>query len=417
MRLFFYSLGSLGLNLLQFFFVSHFLFYFDPKDGTTKMPLVWLSAILVVGRIFDGVSDPLIGKLNDRFQFKWGRKKTFLMIFFPITIISFFSLWRLPFESFHWNCLYLFFMVNVFFLSYTGYAIPYDAYLVEIAPQKKEKIFASAFKAFFALVGIFLAISLLGLATFETALLGALGISALSFVAVLPTVTDTHRSEKEAKWRWKEFIPHKVHLSFIYLIIFILCMESSLALFIKNLEYLIKHILMPHLGKTHESIRSTLLYSFIGALIISLPLWSLLGKKGTIKSLLIFSSVGLSLTGFFYVGIGMQEVTLPWIAALFVSGGFFFGGYTLYVVVAVAEFANAYRRLEKRHREGTHFGFFAFARKAGIVVSIVVFTSVVEIAEAWKITKHPYLIIGPLMSLFMLLGIWFLTRAYRSFKT
>ncbi|NNE29860.1 MAG: hypothetical protein HKN16_09495 [Saprospiraceae bacterium] len=86
-----YAIGQFGWSLTSFGVLNLLnLFYFPPGDGSEALfpGFIYTGAILGVlttlglinfgGRIFDGITDPLIANWSDKFQHRKG-KRTFFM--------------------------------------------------------------------------------------------------------------------------------------------------------------------------------------------------------------------------------------------------------------------------------------------------------------------------------------------------
>ena len=50
--------------------------------------LAFVGAVLVIARLFDGVTDPIVGFISDRWRTRWGRRKPFVLLGTPIYIFG-----------------------------------------------------------------------------------------------------------------------------------------------------------------------------------------------------------------------------------------------------------------------------------------------------------------------------------------
>lgn len=152
-----YSSGSLGSNItFQALAVWLIFFYAPPDDAehSTLVPIGIVGLILLVTRVIEAFDDPLIGYWSDITQSRWGRRLPFIVLGTPVLAITFFLLWTPPVghESL-WNALYLFVILEAFFLANTLVGGPYEALLPEIAGSSKERVSISAWKVLFGAVG------------------------------------------------------------------------------------------------------------------------------------------------------------------------------------------------------------------------------------------------------------------------
>jgi GPH family glycoside/pentoside/hexuronide:cation symporter len=94
-------------------------------------PLGALGTAILLTRIFDGVTDPLIGALSDRTRTRWGRRRPFLVIGALPLAVSVIALFSPP--SGDAAALWFFVCMTVAFLAWTVVQIPYQALGAELA--------------------------------------------------------------------------------------------------------------------------------------------------------------------------------------------------------------------------------------------------------------------------------------------
>lgn len=101
-------------------------------------------------RIFDAISDPMVGYISDNTHSRWGRRRPFIFVGAIISGAVFAGMWQLPSgqtESFYfWTFLTA---LILYFLTYTVYATPFVAFGYEMTPDYHERTrlhaFANAF--------------------------------------------------------------------------------------------------------------------------------------------------------------------------------------------------------------------------------------------------------------------------------
>jgi glycoside/pentoside/hexuronide:cation symporter, GPH family len=148
---FFYAIGQLGwATLVNIIGLQLVFFYIPPENAgiplfiTQAVFFVILNAITLIaagGRLFDAITDPLIGSWSDRLQHKDGRRIPFMrwgalpagifcvLMFVPIA----------PTVSI-WNIAWLFTMQLLFYLTLTMYVTPYFALLPELGHTATERL-------------------------------------------------------------------------------------------------------------------------------------------------------------------------------------------------------------------------------------------------------------------------------------
>ncbi len=134
---FFYGLGDWGTaasttarNVFWFFFLTSIVGLEANIAGT----------IFLVGRLWDGINDPLIGMLSDRVHTRWGRRRPFLLfgaVPFGLTFALLFTV--PPFEQ-RWALVLYYVAVFLAFDSlYTMINVPYSALTPELTEDYDER--------------------------------------------------------------------------------------------------------------------------------------------------------------------------------------------------------------------------------------------------------------------------------------
>ncbi len=91
-------------------------------------------------RLFDALTDPLMGYISDNTKSRWGRRRPYIFVGAIFVGIVFMLLWQLPrgqSESFY----FWFFLIGsiVFYLAYTIFATPWVALGYEMTPDYNER--------------------------------------------------------------------------------------------------------------------------------------------------------------------------------------------------------------------------------------------------------------------------------------
>lgn len=103
-----------------------------------------------VPRIFDAVSDPLIGHISDNTRTRWGRRRPFILAGAIMGGLVFAGMWQFP-DGMSKTFYFWFFLTGLitYFLTYTVYATPFVAFGYEMTPDYHERTrlhaFANAF--------------------------------------------------------------------------------------------------------------------------------------------------------------------------------------------------------------------------------------------------------------------------------
>ncbi len=149
-----YAIGQLGWSLTSFAAINLLpRFYFPPEDSSaTVFPeFIFTGAILGIlttlgvinfgGRIFDGITDPLIANWSDRRSHKMGKRKSMMALaIVPFALFSFLIFYPLSVDNFSLNTTWLFVTLFLFFFSMTLYVVPYTALIGELGHHEDDRL-------------------------------------------------------------------------------------------------------------------------------------------------------------------------------------------------------------------------------------------------------------------------------------
>ena len=111
----------------------------------------WLGVILIIPRLWDAVSDPIIGHLSDNTRTRWGRRRPYLLVGGISVAVFFVVLWWIPKgemvrtwfpteSGFQWFQLsYILFSLLLFFTACTVFEIPHGALGMEMTTDYHER--------------------------------------------------------------------------------------------------------------------------------------------------------------------------------------------------------------------------------------------------------------------------------------
>lgn len=162
----FYAFGSLAFTLLERLIILYAIFYFLPpkelglhnlvSDRTFFGIITITGTALLLGRVFDGLSDPLIATLSDNNRSRVGRRKLFLLYSgLPLALTTFLVfLPPQPAQESLLNGLWLAVMMCLFYIAFTAYVNPFLALMSELGHTGALRINISTFMALFGLLGM-----------------------------------------------------------------------------------------------------------------------------------------------------------------------------------------------------------------------------------------------------------------------
>ena len=161
-----YQLASYGAPSMPLSMVSLPLaVYLTPVYADSAgfgLSLAFVGLMLALSRVFDGITDPVIGLLSDRVRTRWGRRKPFVLIGMPIFMIGVWLLWIPPIEftevtwlgmTFNAGYPYLLGVLVIMYVGATIKDVPYSAWGAELAQGYNERTLVMSWKEAFTVSG------------------------------------------------------------------------------------------------------------------------------------------------------------------------------------------------------------------------------------------------------------------------
>ena len=124
------------------------------------LSLVDAGVLVLVTRIWDAVSDPMMGIISDRTNTKWGKYRPYLLWVAPFFSICGILLFTTPDWGYGAKLIWAYVTYIMMMTVYTGINVPYGAMLGVMTDDSNEKTVFSSFRMFFAYGGSFLALFL-----------------------------------------------------------------------------------------------------------------------------------------------------------------------------------------------------------------------------------------------------------------
>jgi GPH family glycoside/pentoside/hexuronide:cation symporter len=152
-----YGIGDLGGNLFFTMMGFYLLFYFT---DVVALAAGLAGTAIMIGKIWDAVTDPAVGYLSDRTRSRWGRRRPYMavgavlllagmvLLFMPYGVTSQIGIFLVA------TLIYSF--VNT---AYTLVNIPYGALTPELTDDYYERTVLNGFRMSFAVVGTFVGVA------------------------------------------------------------------------------------------------------------------------------------------------------------------------------------------------------------------------------------------------------------------
>jgi GPH family glycoside/pentoside/hexuronide:cation symporter len=151
-----YASASLGGEALGQSRGLWLLYYYAPPadaDREALLPLGLVGVLLFAGRLLETFDDALIGYWSDRTRSRLGRRIPFVLAATPFAALFAVLLFSPPDAGTAGTAIYLFVVLELFFLFGTLSAGPYEALLPEIARTSRDRVSLVATRVYFGIAG------------------------------------------------------------------------------------------------------------------------------------------------------------------------------------------------------------------------------------------------------------------------
>ncbi|MFB8796993.1 MAG: MFS transporter [Microcoleus sp.] len=152
-----YGAGDLGPAITANVLVFYLLLFFTSVAGLSPGTA---SNILLIGKVWDAINDPIVGVLSDRTSHPWGRRYPW-MVYGAIPFgIFFFLQWIVP--STNPTVLFWYYVIIaiLFNTAYTAVNLPYTALTPELTQDYNERTSLNSFRFAFSIGGSILSLIL-----------------------------------------------------------------------------------------------------------------------------------------------------------------------------------------------------------------------------------------------------------------
>lgn len=145
-----FGAGDFGPAICANILIFYLLFFFTNVAG---LPPGLASSILMISKMWDGISDPIVGILSDRTKHPLGRRYPW-MLFASIPFgIFFFLQWLVPFTD-RWPLFFYYLVISLLFsTAYTCINMPYVALTPELTEDYNERTSLNSFRFAFSIGG------------------------------------------------------------------------------------------------------------------------------------------------------------------------------------------------------------------------------------------------------------------------
>jgi GPH family glycoside/pentoside/hexuronide:cation symporter len=118
--------------------------------GDMGLGLSAVANIMLFARLFDVITDPLVGYLSDHTKSRWGRRKPWMAASLPLLMLGIYKVFLPPDGIGIW---YLFTWMMVMWLGWTMLMIPYYAWAAELSTDYDERTRITGWRAVMGSIG------------------------------------------------------------------------------------------------------------------------------------------------------------------------------------------------------------------------------------------------------------------------
>ena len=120
-----YAVGDMGISISYFAVGFFFMYYLTDIVGMA--PFI-AGLAFFIGKLWDGINDPLMGILSDRTRSRFGRKHVFVLLGALPLALSFILLWVIPLNVNEWlQFAWATVSLTIYATTYTVVVVPYMA--------------------------------------------------------------------------------------------------------------------------------------------------------------------------------------------------------------------------------------------------------------------------------------------------
>ena len=306
-----YAMGDMGISISYFAVGFFFMFYLTDMVGLSPAAA---GMALFIGKLWDGVNDPLMGIISDRTVSRYGKKRVYVLFGSIALALSFMLLWTVPLGAPAWGR-FLWATVSLLLYStaYTVVVVPYMALVPVISDDYDERTQITSLRAILSSVATIMGggVALL-LSSFTDQAQGlrwvTVGFGLFTMASLLIAAASVKGMEEGQ--RAEDIVPFKM-VHYLNLL-----KEKSLRLLLllkfygaigtgclmASFPYFAAHVL----GDKGLSTMGVAAYTVCAA--ISIPFWNRLTRKHDKRNLLLIANTLVALL-LFWLGIGAQNVT------------------------------------------------------------------------------------------------------------
>lgn len=145
-----WGIGTLGAALLLNGFAALQAFYLTSVVGISA---VTVATLLFIAKLWDWVSNPLVGVISDRTRSRWGRRRPYLLFGAVVSGLSFATFFSLELTPFADSVIVVVAVLALVGTGYTLFNVPYMAMPSELVSDYQERTRMFQYRVLFIAIG------------------------------------------------------------------------------------------------------------------------------------------------------------------------------------------------------------------------------------------------------------------------
>ena len=152
-----YGFGDMSSSMFWKIFSYYLPFFYSNVFG---LSLAHAGTLLLITKLYDAVSDPVMGMIADRTETRWGKYRPYLLwCAVPFAVCGVLT-FTTPDAGYGFKHAFAYITYLLMMTAYTAINVPYGAMLGVLTPDSREKTVFSSYRMFFAYGGSFLALAI-----------------------------------------------------------------------------------------------------------------------------------------------------------------------------------------------------------------------------------------------------------------
>ena len=371
--------GSLGFPIAVLSYPMT-LFLHPHYAGELGLGLAAISTVLLVSRMTDFVTDPLMGWISDRTRTGFGRRKPYLLIGLPVMMLG---VWRLFMPEPPVDIWYMLLWNMVVYLGWTIVVLPYNAWGAELSNNYMVRASVTATRQVYVIAGLIGASVVIWiyqewldradpgevLTGIGWTILVMLPASVGLLLLLVPEKAVPTPARQRAWWReLSSMLKIGPFRRMAYVALAIVIGEASrhavLVFFMEDV-----------LGAGDRIGRTFILYYLMG--VATIPLWQHLARRyGKHRSLAIaMTNSALMVLATAFLGAGDYNTFL----IFYVLKGASFGAFAYLPLAILADIVDVDTAVTRQKRAGLYFAVFGAIDKIGIAAGMFIALQVLNL--------------------------------------